>query len=85
MREAGAVAEFAGVMVDADGALVRTAVSERLLSVDGPTLLAVPELVAVVYGSRKADALVAGVRAGISSVVTTSDVARRVLQRVTST
>ena len=84
VRDSGVRAEFAGVLVDADGGVVRTPVGDRLLSVDGATLLAVDELVAVVYGSRKADALVAGVRAGVTSVVTTSAVAERILHRASA-
>ena len=81
VAELGVRAEFSGVMLDAEGGLVETPVSRRLVAVDGATLRAVPEVVAVVYGSRKADALVAAVRGGfVTSVVTQAGVADRVLR-----
>ena len=74
--DAGARAEFSGIMLDAEGGPVQTPLTSRLVAVDGQTLRDVPEVVAVVHGRRKARALLAAVRGGyVTSVVTGTDVA----------
>lgn len=79
----GVRAELCGIQLDAEGRLVETDLTERLIAIDGEQLWAVPEVVAIVYGSGKADALRAAVRGGfVTSVVTHTTLAAELLEDV---
>lgn len=76
----GVRAETCGLQLDADGNLVTTSLTDRLIGIDAATLRAVDDVIAIVYGAAKAGAVRAAVRGGyINSLVTHSGLARAVL------
>jgi DNA-binding transcriptional regulator LsrR (DeoR family) len=76
----GACAEVCGIQLDADGTVVRTQVSERIIGIDAAQLSAVPEIIAVAYGRAKAGAVRAAVKAGFAtSLVTHASLAHELL------
>jgi DNA-binding transcriptional regulator LsrR (DeoR family) len=82
MYEAGVRAEVSSVQIDAAGRPVRTSLAERLIGIGPDDLQAVPEVVAIVYGSRKAAAVHAALRSDfVTSVVTHSALASALLER----
>jgi DNA-binding transcriptional regulator LsrR (DeoR family) len=78
----GVRGELSGVQIDGDGNSVTTPLTDRLIGIDAEQLHAVPDVIAVAYGTAKADAVHAGIRGGfITSVVTHSGLASGLLQR----
>jgi DNA-binding transcriptional regulator LsrR (DeoR family) len=83
MYELGVRSELSGVQLDAEGTPVTTPLSERLLGIDAEQLHSVPEVIGIVYGVPKADAVHAGLRGGfLTSLVTHPTMARALLERV---
>ena len=77
----GACAEVCGILLDANGTPLRTALSARIIGIDAERLSAVPEVTAIAYGAAKADAVRAAVRAGlVTSLVTHAPLAHRLLE-----
>lgn len=62
--ENGACAEISGRLLDADGAVVRSAFDDRVIALRLEQLLRVPEVVGVAYGAARARATLAAVRGG---------------------
>jgi DNA-binding transcriptional regulator LsrR (DeoR family) len=82
MYELGVRSELSGVQIDADGNPVTTPLTDRLIGIDAPQLHAVPDVIAVAYGTAKVDAVHAGIRGGfITSLVTHTAMASGLLQR----
>ena len=82
MYEAGVRAEVSSVQVDAFGAPVTTSLAERLIGIGPEDLRAVPEIIAIVYGSQKAAAVHAALRSDfVTSVVTHTALASALLER----
>jgi DNA-binding transcriptional regulator LsrR (DeoR family) len=82
MYELGVRAEVSSVQIDAEGKPVKTALTERLVGIGGEQLQAVPDVIAIVYGSRKADAVHAALRSDfVTSVVTHTALANELLER----
>jgi DNA-binding transcriptional regulator LsrR (DeoR family) len=80
--ELGVRSELSGVQLDADGTPVVTELTERLIGIGADQLRAIPEVIGVVYGAAKADAVRAGLRGGfLTSVVTHPAMARALLER----
>lgn len=80
--ELGVRGELSGILLDAEGNPVTTALSERLIAIGAEQLRAVPEVIGIVYGAAKADAVHAALRGGfLTSVVTHPAMARQLLQR----
>jgi DNA-binding transcriptional regulator LsrR (DeoR family) len=80
--ELGVRGELSGVQIDADGNPVTTPLTDRLIGIDAQQLHAVPDVVAVAYGTAKVDAAAAGIRGGfITSLVTHAAMAGALLQR----
>jgi DNA-binding transcriptional regulator LsrR (DeoR family) len=80
--ELGVRGELSGVQVDADGAPVTSELTRRLIGISGEELRRVPEVIGVVYGTAKADAVHAGLRGGfLTSLVTHPAMARALLER----
>ena len=72
----GVCAEISGVLVDSDGAPVASALTERMIGITAEQMRAVPEVIAIVYGTAKVDAVLAAVRGGmVNSLVTHSTLA----------
>jgi DNA-binding transcriptional regulator LsrR (DeoR family) len=78
----GVRTELSGVQIDGDGNPVTTPLTDRLIGIDAAGLRAVPDVIAVAYGTPKVDAVHAGIRGGfITSLVTHTAMASRLLQR----
>jgi len=78
--ELGVRAEIGGIQLDSEGRAVTTSLSHRLIGVDAERLRAVDEVIGVVYGSAKAEAVRAAVRGGfVTSLVTHAGMARALL------
>lgn len=72
----GIAGEVAGVCFDAEGRLVDTPLTDRLITLSREQLLAVPTVIATAYGENKTDAVIGAIRAGlVSSLVTTTEIA----------
>jgi DNA-binding transcriptional regulator LsrR (DeoR family) len=82
MYDLGVRSELSGVQIDADGNPVTTPLTDRLIGIDAGQLHAVPDVIAVAYGTAKVDAVHAGIRGGfITSLVTHGAMASGLLQR----
>jgi DNA-binding transcriptional regulator LsrR (DeoR family) len=78
----GVRGELSGVQIDGEGNPVTTPLTDRMIGVDAGQLRAVPEVIAVAYGTAKVDAVHAGIRGGfITSLVTHAAMANGLLQR----
>jgi DNA-binding transcriptional regulator LsrR (DeoR family) len=77
----GVRGELSGVQFDAEGDAVVTSLTDRLIGIDAARLLEVPEVIAIAYGTPKADAVRAAIRGGfVSSLVTHTAMARKLLE-----
>ena len=80
MHALGVRAELCGVLLDADGNPVTTSITERLIGIDAEGLLAIPDVIALAYGTAKAEAVSAGLRGGFANnLITHTSMARRLL------
>lgn len=80
LAELGVVGEVAGVFFDRDGAVCRPAVAARLVTIGEKELHGIPEVVAVVSGAAKRDAVRAALRGNlVHSLVVDTELARALL------
>jgi DNA-binding transcriptional regulator LsrR (DeoR family) len=80
MYELGVRAETCGIQLDAEGVQVKTSLTDRLIGIEAEQLRAVPEVIAIAYGTPKAPAVRAALRGGfITSLVTHASMARTLL------
>jgi DNA-binding transcriptional regulator LsrR (DeoR family) len=78
----GVRAELSGVQIDGDGHPVATPLTDRVIGITADQLHAVPDVIAVAYGTAKVDAVHAGIRGGfITSLVTHAGMGSALLQR----
>jgi DNA-binding transcriptional regulator LsrR (DeoR family) len=78
----GVRSELSGVQLDGEGNPVASPLTDRLIGIDADQLHAVPDVIAVAYGTAKVDAVHAGIRGGfITSLVTHGAMASGLLQR----
>jgi DNA-binding transcriptional regulator LsrR (DeoR family) len=78
----GVRGELSGVQIDGEGRPVTTPLTDRVIGIDADQLHAVPDVIAVAYGTAKVDAVHAGIRGGfITSLVTHAAMASGLLQR----
>jgi DNA-binding transcriptional regulator LsrR (DeoR family) len=78
----GVRSELSGVQLDAEGNPLTTSLSERLIAIDAEQLHKVPEIIGLVYGVSKADAVHAALKGGfLTSVVTHTAMARALLDQ----
>jgi DNA-binding transcriptional regulator LsrR (DeoR family) len=76
----GVRAELSGVFLSADGQPVQTALTERMIGINAEQLKAIPDVIAIAYGTAKAPAARAALRSGlISGLVTHKSLARALL------
>jgi DNA-binding transcriptional regulator LsrR (DeoR family) len=76
----GVRGELSGVQIDGEGNPVSTPLTDRLIGIDAQQLHTVPDVIAVAYGTAKADPVRAGIRGGfITSLVTHTGMARELL------
>ena len=77
----GVRGELCGIQLDAEGNTVSTALTERLIGIDAVRLRAIPDVIAIAYGTPKAEAVRAALRGGFAtSLVTHSAMAARLLE-----
>ncbi len=80
LSAAGVIGEIAGVFFDAQGRVVESGVSERLITLSGADLLAIPSVTAIVAGTKKAPAVTAAISGGlIDGLITDAPLAEAVL------
>ncbi len=85
VARSGAVGEIAGVFFDAEGNVLDTVLTERLVTMSGPQLVSIPRVIAMAYGEDKVEAVAGAVRGGlVTSLVTTSSVARGLMSALPS-
>ncbi|MEU0093624.1 sugar-binding domain-containing protein [Kribbella sp. NPDC006257] len=79
----GAIAEISGHLLDQDGRLVESPLEQMIIAVSIDQLRRPAERVALAAGAHRAPAVIAAVRAGlVSTLVTTTDLAREVLRQL---
>ncbi|HWM57634.1 MAG TPA: sugar-binding domain-containing protein [Pseudonocardia sp.] len=79
----GVCADVSGILVDAHGEPVIAALSKRMIGITAEQMRAIPEVIGIVYGLGKVNALLAAVRGGmVNSVVTHSTLAAAMLEAV---
>ncbi len=80
LSAAGVIGEIAGVFFDAGGHVISSAVSERLITLSGADLLAIPSVTAIVAGAKKAPAVTAAIAGGlIDGLITNAPLAEAML------
>jgi DNA-binding transcriptional regulator LsrR (DeoR family) len=78
-------AEISGVLVDADGGPVASDLTERMIGITAEQMRAVPEVIAIVYGTAKVRAVLAAVRGGmVDTLVTHSTLAEALIRAARS-
>lgn len=76
VTRSGAVGEAAGVFFDAEGEIVETPLTARIVGLTGSQLREIRHVIAIAHGTAKAEAITAAVRGDlIHSLVTTSETA----------
>jgi DNA-binding transcriptional regulator LsrR (DeoR family) len=81
MAALGVRAELGGILLDADGHPVATSLGERVIGIGPDQLRAVPDVVGLVYGHAKAEAVRAAIRGGfLKSLVTHTTLAKALLE-----
>jgi DNA-binding transcriptional regulator LsrR (DeoR family) len=82
IHDLGVRSELSGIQLDAEGTPVATQLTPRLIGIDAAQLRRVPEVIGVVYGAPKADAVHAAVQgAFLTSLVTHPAMARELIKR----
>ena len=77
----GARAELCGIQLNSEGEVLTSALSERIIGIEPDQLRAVPEIIAIAYGTPKARAVRAAVRGGFAtSLITHASLARELLE-----
>jgi len=80
LRRLGVVADISGVFVNAAGETIEGRVSSRMIAIRAAQMRAVPEVIALAYGSAKAPAVRAALRSGlVNGLVTHTSLARALL------
>ena len=76
----GACAEISGVVVDAEGKPVHAGLTERMIGITAAEMRAIPEVIAIAYGSAKAPAVRAALGSGfVRGLVTHTTLAAALL------
>lgn len=71
LRDLGVVTELSGVFLDGDGEPVATGLAERMIGLTAEQLRAIPEVIAIPYGTDKAAAVLAALRSGLIGGIVT--------------
>jgi DNA-binding transcriptional regulator LsrR (DeoR family) len=80
MRELGVCADISGVFLSAGGEPVPTHLAERMIAISAEEMRAIPEVIVIPYGTRKAPAVRAVLRSGlVGGMVTHATLAQAVL------
>jgi DNA-binding transcriptional regulator LsrR (DeoR family) len=80
MSELGTCADISGITVDARGQPIHGGLTERMIGISATEMRAIPEVIAIAYGTAKAPAVRAAIRSGlIRGLVTHSTLATALL------
>jgi len=80
LQRAGVLADLSGTFLDAAGNPLTMPRSRRVVGIDAAQLKAVPDVICIAYGTERAGAVRAAVRAGyVTTLVTTAALARELL------
>ena len=80
----GVCADVSGVLLDARGEPVPADLTERMIGITAEQMRAVPEVIGIVYGLAKKDAVLAAVRSGmVDSLITHSTLATALIKAAT--
>jgi DNA-binding transcriptional regulator LsrR (DeoR family) len=81
LHRLGVCADVSGVFLSADGEPVATGLSERMIGISADQMRAIPEVIAIPYGTAKALAVHAALRSGlVGGIVTHTALAHAVLE-----
>ena len=81
LHRLGVCADVSGVFLSADGEPVATELSERMIGISADQMRAIPEVIAIPYGTAKAPAVHAALRSGlVGGIVTHTALAHAVLE-----
>jgi DNA-binding transcriptional regulator LsrR (DeoR family) len=81
LRHHGVCAEVSGVFLTADGEPVSTGLTDRMLAITAEQMRAIPDVLAIPYGTARVRAVHAALRSGlVNSVVTHTSLARGLLE-----
>ena len=81
LHRLGVCADVSGVFLSADGEPVATGLSERMIGISADQMRAIPEVIAIPYGTAKAPAVRAALRSGlVGGIVTHTALAHAVLE-----
>ena len=81
LHRLGICADVSGVFLSADGEPVATELSERMIGISADQMRAIPEVIAIPYGTAKAPAVHAALRSGlVGGIVTHTALAHAVLE-----
>jgi DNA-binding transcriptional regulator LsrR (DeoR family) len=81
LHRLGVCADVSGVFLSADGEPVATELSERMIGISADQMRAIPEVIAIPYGTAKAPAVRAALRSGlVGGIVTHTALAHAVLE-----
>jgi DNA-binding transcriptional regulator LsrR (DeoR family) len=76
----GVCADVGGVFIAADGTALETSLNDRMIGISASQMLAVDQVLAIAYGLRKRQAVLAAIRSGlINSIVTHASLASALL------
>ena len=80
MSRLGTCADISGVTVDAEGQPVYGGLTERMIGISATEMRAIPEVIALAYGTAKAPAVRAAIQSGVvSGLITHSTLATTLL------
>lgn len=82
LAEQGAVSELVGLLLDAQGRVLDTELSGRVLAIDSDTLAAVPEVIGLIREPKRAAAAHAVLRSGLVSTIVTNTAVTEALMRL---
>jgi DNA-binding transcriptional regulator LsrR (DeoR family) len=83
LHRRGVRGEICGVLVDATGHPVESDLTKRMIGINAAQLRAIPEVIALAYGTARSPAVQAAIRGGlINSVVTHASLARALLAQL---
>lgn len=80
IRRIGVSADISGILLDEDATPVRTPLADRMVGITADQMHAIPEVIAITYGSSKTEAVRLAVRSGlVRGLVTHTAMARELL------
>jgi DNA-binding transcriptional regulator LsrR (DeoR family) len=80
LTKQGVCADVGGVFIAADGTPLQTSLNDRMIGINATQMLAIDQVLAIPYGIRKRQAILAAVKSGlVNSIVTHASLASALL------